>query len=441
MAVVNLSERQRRGSILAVTTIVFVDALGFALVLPILPVVASNLFGASKIVIGILIATFPFFQLIAAPYLGRVSDVQGRRPVLVLTMLGAALGFALMALAEWTTVALDAQGVAAASSVGLALLFVARAINGLTGANLPVAQAYLADMTTPEERAEAMGGITIAFALAYGIGPAVAGAIAGENSLLEPALLGCGIALLGTLLVWYLLPESRPVSEETSLLPVVGILQRDETYEDEVFGEQPAWNVAQIRAALRTPATGSLLMQWFLFILCFAIFAPMFSLIAADSYGLTTRTIGLMLSSLAVLAILWQVTFLKPISARFGDFRLTLFGLLAFLGCFILLAVVPDGSRSQDRIALGSMMLLFGLGFAAARPAITSALSRAVPEDQVGGIMGVSQSLDSAATVVGPVLAGLLLHLANVHWLGAAATLLAGAAVLLNLKGLRDGHR
>ncbi len=440
MAEAILAERQKRRSILAVTTIVFVDALGFALVLPILPIAANHLFGASKLVVGLLIATFPFFQLIAAPFLGRLSDVRGRRPVLVLTMLGAALGFAVMASAQWVTVALQDRGMAAASLVGLGILFLARAINGLTGANLPVAQAYLADVTTPEERAEAMGGITVAFALAYGIGPAVAGHIAGENSLLEPALLGCGIALLGTLLVWYLLPESRPVEDETSVLPALGILNRGETFEDEVFGERPAWNLDQIRDALRNPITGTLLVQWFLFILCFAMFAPMFSLIAADTYGLRTRVIGLLLSSFAVLAIVWQALILKPIAARLGDFRLALLGLVAFVGCFGLLAVVQNGSRNEDLIALSGMMLLFGIGFAAARPALTSALSRAVPEDQVGGIMGVSQSLDSGATVIGPLLAGLLLEFSTVHVMGAAAAVLAGAAVLLNLKGLRDGH-
>src|SRR6187455_3350000 len=112
MAEAVLGQRQKRRSVLAVTTVVFVDALGFALVLPILPLVANELFGAGKLMTGLLVATFPFFQLIAAPYLGRFSDVHGRRPVLVFTMMGAAVGFAVMAFAEWTTLTLQAQGVA-----------------------------------------------------------------------------------------------------------------------------------------------------------------------------------------------------------------------------------------------------------------------------------------------------------------------------------------
>jgi MFS transporter, DHA1 family, tetracycline resistance protein len=440
MTAASLSERQKRRSIFAVTTIVFVDALGFALVLPILPVVASREFGASKLVIGLLVATFPFFQLLAAPFLGRMSDVSGRRPVLVLTMLGAAVGFAMMASAEWVTQQL--QGctscspalVAAAPTIGLIILFLARTVNGLTGGNQPVAQAYLADVTTHEERAQAMGGMTVAFALAYGIGPAIAGHLAVENRLMQPALLGCGIALLGTLLVYYFLPETR-ASRSIHELPVpLTAAERELTLEGDVFGDKPLWDINEIIAALKAQATGLLLKQWFLFILCFSIFAPMFALIAGETYGLDTRAIGLLLSSFAVLAILWQIFIMKPISRRLGDRRLALVGLAAFLACFVLLAVMREGSGNRNLATLTVMMLLFGLGFAAARPAITSSLSRAVPEDKVGGIMGVSQSLDSASTVMGPLLAGVVLQFASVNVLGLIAGVFASAAVLLNIR-------
>jgi DHA1 family tetracycline resistance protein-like MFS transporter len=431
MAEAVLAPRRKRRSVLAVTTIVFVDALGFALVLPILPIAAAELFGAGKFTVGLLVATFPLFQLLAAPFLGRLSDEAGRRPVLVLTMLGAAVGFAIMAGAEWVTVQLEAQGVAAAQTIGLALLFLARAINGLTGGNLPVAQAYLADVTTSDERAEAMGGITVAFALAYGIGPAVAGHLSEGGSLLQPALLGCGIALLGTLLVWYMLPETRANGR-----PVIRASEPETVLEEEVFGDQPSWDVGEIKAAMRSPATGSLLRQWFLFILCFAMFAPLFPLIAKESYGLSTRVIGLLLSAFAVLAIIWQLFFLKRAARRFGDGRLTLIGLLAFLASFAMLTVIRTETANDTLASVTMLMLLFGLGFAAARPALTSALTRSVPERQVGGIMGVAQSLDSASTVVGPLLAGALLQVWDVRWLGVVAAAFAGYAVMLNL---RDG--
>jgi MFS family permease len=387
----------------------------------------------------LLVATFPFFQLLAAPYLGRLSDVSGRRPVLVFTMLGAALGFALMACAEWVTLRLQACAtcppglVAAAPTIGLAILFLARTINGLTGGNQPVAQAYLADVTTHDERAQAMGGITVAFALAYGIGPAIAGHLAVDDHLLQPALLGCGIALLGTLLVYYFLPESRAADRVADRAMPITPAERAATHEDEVFGDRPLWDIAEITAALRAKDTGLLLQQWFLFILCFSMFAPMFALIAGDTYSLDTRAIGLLLSSFAGLAILWQVLFMKPVSRRLGDRRLALVGLLGFLSCFVLLALLRDSSGDSNLIALTAMMLLFGLGFAAARPAITSSLSRAVPEHQVGGIMGVSQSLDSASTVIGPLLAGIVLQFTSVYLLGLIAAVLAGVGVALNL--------
>jgi MFS family permease len=144
-----------------------------------------------------------------------------------------------------------------------------------------------------------------------------------------------------------------------------------------------------------------------------------------------------LLSLFAVLAIIWQVFFLKSASRRLGDLRLARLGLLSFGACFVLLAAGQNGGGQQDFVVLTLMMVLFGLGFAAARPAITSALSRAVPDSQMGGIMGVSQSLDSASTVVGPLLAGAILQFANVHLLGVVAAVFAGLALLVNIRGSR----
>jgi DHA1 family tetracycline resistance protein-like MFS transporter len=424
-----MTDEQRRRAIFAITTVVFIDALGFSLVIPFLPLYASRSFGASSLMVAAIVATFGVFQLFAAPVLGRLSDIHGRRPVLLLTLVGSAVGFLLLAAAQWVSDALLARELAGGPMAGLVLLFLARAVNGITGGNMPVAQAYLADVTSPDNRAWAMGLVSTAFVAALGVGPLLAGELSLGGRFVLPALLGAAVSRAGAVACWALLPENAAPAGRRAA-GADGAPEADAE-------RPPGARLAEVVAALRDRRTGLLLVQWFLFILCFAMFAHMFPLIAGNEFDLDERQIGYLLAFLALLAVAWQAFVLGPLSMRLRDQRLAAFGLTAFLASFLFLPAYEAVSPTRTLAWIVGVMLLFGIGFAAARPAITSALTKAVPDDQAGGIMGVAQSLDSLATVVGPLLTGWVLKVSGLRELGATAAALCAVALAVAWLGRR----
>ena len=428
-------------AIALIALIVFVDFLGFSLVLPFLPVYARRFFGASGLITGAIISTFSVFQLFAAPVLGQMSDRFGRRPVLLVTLLGSALGFLTLAAAQWVHNAVASTGQAAlATQLGVALLFLARAINGATGGNLPVAQAYLADITHDEQRAHALGAVSTAMVVALGIGPLLAGQMVQRNDFTMPALLATALSVGSAVLCWWLLPESRrpggPTADSaTEQREVAAVLDGDAT--PLTASESRLGNILP---TLRRPEAGSLLMAWFLFILCFAMIAPMFPIIATTNFGLGVRRIGYLFTMLAVLAVVWQVFILGRLTKRFNDRQLAMMGLSAITFCFVLAAFYGGGPLGRKGVpVLVVLTVIFGLGFAAARPAITSALTKLGSQTQAGVVMGVAQSLDSIAYALGPVITGTLLDFTSLRVVGAVATgfgLLATGLVWLG----RDGR-
>jgi DHA1 family tetracycline resistance protein-like MFS transporter len=420
-----------------IALIVFVDFLGFALVLPFLPIYAQQAFGASALVIGLIVATYPFCQLFAAPVLGRLSDQHGRRPVLLITMLGSALGFLVLASAQWVSDALAVSNPQTAEVAGVALLFLARAINGLTGGNMPVAQAYLADVTPPDRRAQAMGAITTASVLALGIGPLLSGFLSAGGDFAKPAVLAAVASLISAALCWLFLPEQRS-GPAADLPPGSRITSWTAETELPPPPMTPRWSA--IGPLIRRPAIGGLLQQWFLFILCFGMVAPMFPLIASTYFGLGTLAIGILFTLLAGLAVVWQLFILGPLSRRMGDRNLAVLGLDAFLVCFVL------ATLSGERVAGGQVPLaalvtgvaLFGIGFAAARPALPSAMTTSVGPAAAGSVMGVAQSLDSLAYLIGPVLTGWLLDARGLTAVMATAATCSAAALVI---GVREARR
>lgn len=423
-------------SVLLIALIVFVDFLGFSLVLPFLPIYAKQAFGASHKVTGAIIATFSVCQLFAAPFLGRMSDEHGRRPVLVLTLVGSALGFFTLAAADWVFRWLTPTSGALAATAGIGLLFLARAINGFTGGNLPVAQAYIADITADDDRAHALGAISTAMVLALGIGPAVAGHLASEGDFTLPAILAMILSLVSAVLCWFLLPETKirltaaevaaaHASDRLAPLDGAEIVERET-------------HLSAIWRTIKRPDAGALLVAWFLFILCFALLAPMFPIIAQDTFGLTTRQIGLLFTLLAVLAVVWQLLLLKPLSRWLSDHQLSVLGLAAMGLCFLVASVYGHGTLRGAYGPLVGLTVLFGVGFGAARPALSSALTKLGGQGQAGGVMGVAQSLDSTAYFLGPLVTGALLDADGLTSVGFAGTAFALAAVAAVMFGDRS---
>ena len=347
--------------------IVFVDLVGFGLIIPLLPFYAER-FGASPQQVTILMAVFSLMAMLAAPLWGRVSDRIGRRPVLMASMLASSLAYLWMGFADV-----------------LWMLFAARAFAGLCAGNIAAAQAYIADVTPPEKRARGMGMIGAAFGLGFIIGPALGGLVAGDNigtaDLESPGLIAAGLSFAAFLGVVLLLPESLPAA--TRARP-----RRS--------------RLAVFQVALGRPVLPRLLAIFFLVILAFAGMESTFALWAMRQYDWGPAQIGYIFTFVGLLSAAMQGGLIGPLTRRFGEERLLLGGLaLIALG----LLVLPF---ARALAPLGVAVSALAIGMGAMQPSLNSLISRRAGAEEQGEIMGLSQSVGSLSRVLGPVIAGAL---------------------------------
>ncbi|HYW72009.1 MAG TPA: MFS transporter, partial [Pyrinomonadaceae bacterium] len=233
----------KRSPLLVIFITVFIDLVGFGIVIPVLPYYAEGTrFGATPSQVGLLFASYSVMQLVFSPVLGRLSDKYGRRPVLLISLLGTALGFLILGFANT-----------------LLLLFVGRIIDGISGGNISTAQAYIADVTTKENRAKGMGLIGAAFGLGFVFGPAIGG-ILSRWGINVPFLFAGSLALANALLLYFALPETVTADHPARVSAASG----------------RSWT--QLFAALRQPALASVLAIYFLGIVAFSIMTASFSL-------------------------------------------------------------------------------------------------------------------------------------------------------------------
>jgi MFS transporter, DHA1 family, tetracycline resistance protein len=353
---------------LVLFAIVLTDLIGFGLVVPLLPFYGTH-YGASPAEVTQLMATYSLLQLFVAPLWGRLSDRYGRRPILLLSLAGSVASYLWLGFAD-----------------ALWMLFAARAVQGACAGNIAAAQAYIADITTPETRAKGMGVIGAAFGFGFIIGPALGGALAGPDPLnpmlTVPAFAGAGLsalAFLGTLLF---LKESLPLS----LRRTAARLGR----------------VQAVMQALRRPGLRLLIALYFMIIFAFAGMETTFALWALQQFGWGPSSVGYLFAYVGILGAIIQGGLIGRLTRRFGEERLllagTVFLLLGLLG-------IPLASRvAYLFVATG----LLSIGFAMAQPAISSLISRRAAAHEQGEVMGVSQSAGSLARVVGPLVAGFL---------------------------------
>ena len=246
--------------------VVFVDLLGFSLILPLLPYYAEK-YGATPAVVGLLVASYALAQLIGAPLLGRLSDRYGRRPVLLVSIAGTVLGFLLLGFAEPIAALFGGSNAAV-----LAVLFFSRILDGLTGGNLSVAQAYITDVTDVKNRAKALGLIGAAFGLGFIIGPVIGGVLSQWGYAL-PAFVAAGLATANLIAVYFFLPES--LTDAMRL----------------VIANKPraALSAKALWAALNRPRVGPLLHIRFFFGLASGMFQSIFALYALSKLGLDAK--------------------------------------------------------------------------------------------------------------------------------------------------------
>ena len=354
--------------LVSIFLIVFIDLLGFGLILPLLPYYAET-FGASDTVVGLLVASYAAAQLIGAPILGRLSDRFGRRPILLLSLVGTLFGFLLLGFANT-----------------LWVLFIARILDGLTGGNISVAQAYISDVTDIKNRAKGLGMIGAAFGLGFIIGPATGGLLS-QWGYAVPAFAAAGLVTINLLMVTFWLSESLTPEKRASLTE-----------------RKPAITLSALIAALKRPFSGPLLITRFFFGLAFAIFQSIFALYALRRFDLNAQQTGFILTYVGVLAAIVQGGLVGRLSDRYRD------DILITASVAIMALSLLGWALAPSVVVL--LIILAPTSFAGGilNTVLSSALTKTVEPQEIGGILGLSASIESATRVLAPTLGGFLLE-------------------------------
>ena len=378
----------RRSPLLAVFLTVVIDLLGFGIVLPLLPLYADE-HGAPGVVIGLLFVAFSGMQFLTAPLWGRWSDRIGRRPVILLGLTGSFLSYLLFAASEILP-------------YPLVWLFVSRTTAGVFGGTISTAYAYIADVTSTKERGRGMALIGMAFGIGFTIGPALGG-LGYRWDPMAPGLIAAGCSALAWLYAWRSLTEPerrRPTTRGTWL------------------------DTKAFRRAVGRPGVGLLLLAVFVTVSSFALMESTLGLLAKRVYAFDIHEVGLLFTYLGFWIALTQGLVVRRLLPRVGEVRMARAGAVLLAAGLLLLAA------DQTVLYLACVAPLSVLGFGMVTPSVNALLSLRTPGDEQGGVMGISQSLQSLGRIVGPMVG---LSLFGIAWplpfrLGAAG--MAGAFLL-----------
>ncbi len=379
----------RNNRLLPVFLVIFIDLMGFGLILPLIPYYAEA-YGASTFVAGLLVASYAAAQFIGAPILGRLSDRYGRKPILMASILGTSVGFLLLGLAEWIGASVGAalgMSVAAINLLILSVLFTSRIIDGLTGGNISVAQAYITDVTDETNRARGLGLIGAAFGLGFIVGPAVGGTLS-VYGYSVPAYVAAALAALNLTAVYLWLPESLTLERRAEIAE----------------SERPAFNLGALAAAFRRPRVGPLFHVRFWFGMAFAMFQSIFALYAAgDPLKLSPQGTAYILTYVGFLSVIVQGFAVGKLTKRYSETTLMLVSAILMAG-----SLTAWGFISTLPMLLIIMIpLSFGGGIL--NTVINSVLTKVVYREEVGGTLGLSASIESSTRVLAPIIGGFLL--------------------------------
>lgn len=369
--------------LLVIFLTIFVNLVGFGIIIPLLPFYAAT-FGASPIVIGLLFASFSVSQLVASPLLGELSDRWGRRPVLIVSLIGTVVSFVLLALAQ-----------------SLTMLFVARIIDGLSGGNITTARAYIADITTEDDRARAFGLLGAAFGMGFIVGPALGGALS-HISYTAPIWAAAGITMVAIALAWVWLPE---------------------TVHRAHAGAGAPWR--NLREVFKRPRLRLLLTIDFVYWMAFAVYQTTFALFGARRFEFDATHTGYLLSAFGVLGVIVQGGLVGPIAKALGSRRTLILG-------FLCAAVGWGGSALTYSVPMFVLMLVpAAMGIGLCNAVLTALVSTAAGPEEQGRVQGAAGALESLGRTLGPVWGNAVLQ-----GVGEGAAYGAAAGLLLVAAGL-----
>lgn len=348
--------------LLPILGVTFIDIIGFSMLIPMLPYFVTH-FGASPFAVGVLFGTFSLCQLVTAPLWGHVSDRFGRKKVLIVSQIGATIGWAMLAFAP-----------------NLAMVFVARIVEGVSGGNISITQAYVADLVEAKDRSRAFGLIGAMFGAGMIFGPFVGGLLFARFGFSAPFLAAAALQFATLLLTIVMLPESRSRAAEEERVGLREILAS--------FSKPGLSHILWQKLAISMGLYG-----WFAVIALYLQRQLGFSLTQTDYF----------FSIFAVLNVFCNVFLIGRISARLGDRTMSNVGLVSLAGAFASLAFV------HDLTFLALTMILFSFGIALVNTGITALISNAASDREQGVVLGTSSSLDSLSGILAPpVSTGLL---------------------------------
>lgn len=381
--------------------IIVISSMGFGIVLPPFIFVAQN-FGASPMLAAFIVSTFAMGQFLATPIWGRLSDQHGRKPILVVTMLGSAAAYALMAVAD---------------SVGnIWLLLASRFLTGLMAGNFAAATAYVTDITPVEKRAQGMGMVGGAVSLGFMAGPALGGLLSGETaetaSLFWPAVVATVASLVTALIVVAFLKES--LSPE----------QRNETKRNAADKSYP--KPASFRRILDRPILALMVLMGFLVFFATTNFETTFPLWADAGFDWGPKQVGYTFMYLGFVVMITQMFIVGRLAPIFGEGRLLQFAVCSYIFGLLFMAIMPFSTEPASWKLMVFGITFTALGGALFNTASTSWVSKQAGDQERGAVLGLFQSAGWLGRSVGPTIAGLLFQA-----LGPNAPLYAGALLLL----------
>jgi DHA1 family tetracycline resistance protein-like MFS transporter len=372
---------------------VFVDILGFSILIPFLPFFSQE-YGAPAWQIGLLLSTNALFGFFSGPIWGSLSDRYGRKPMLLISQLGTLAGFLMLAFSR-----------------GMPMLYASRIVDGIFGGNFPIAKAVIGDVVPPQERSRHMSNIGVAHVLSSLIGPGLGGMLS-QWGIVAPGLLSAALTCITIAVTFIYLRESNPPERHSHTKQV---------------SELPRIDSGSI---WRNSSARYLLIQWGFHTMSFMIYVSCIALFANLLLGLDSREMGFLLMAAGVVRVLVRFLVFIPLLERLGERKTSMLGLGIFVVVYLLLGFV----RNEFQFAL----VLCTVSFAAActRGVLTGFLSRAVKPWEQGRAMGTSASLDSFAQITGPLVGGLILDSLPLWMYGGLASVFALGAFLMSLRRL-----
>lgn len=415
---------KKRNPLFAILLVNFTGTLGFSIVLPFLVFLVMN-FGGDAVIYSILAATYPAFQLIGSPILGRWSDIYGRKKVLLLSNVGTAIGWILFVIAlalpidSVFNINLEYFG-AFVVAVPLVFIFLARAIDGVTGGNISVANAYLSDISTDKNRSNNFGKMAISSNLGFILGPALAGILGGTfYGALLPVLAALLLSIVTLIVIGFLLRESIPKSNQI-LIPEKGTIRKVFAQECKDCYPQDSAVKSKFGDVFKLEHISFLLVLYFLIFLGFNVYYASFPTHAANVLHWSVTQLGIFYAVLSGIMVFIQGPVLRKALKKFSEEKLVIFGSLILGVNFVLFF-------SESIISVYIAVVLFAIGNGLMWPSFMSILSKRAGTDLQGAVQGVAGSIGGVASIIGLIAGGVLYNLTG------GATFLVSAVIIFSV--------